>query len=236
MSGGYRPLPEDDLARLVQDIDKIRSDIRQLQMPTGTQLFEATKKLEEALNSIGTYVDAYLQTGFTTGSMTATGSVSAGSVSAGSVSAAGNVTAGGSLDVTGNADVDGVLRVPGAYNNNLTGVGGYKVAYWGIDGQAGYVPSSLRFKRDVEDAAIDTDALLQVEPVRYRYKDAVANLGDDAPTEVGVIAEQVDALGLTWLVDYDDGGQPISVRYDRLAVGLISVVQSLAERVAALET
>lgn len=207
MSGGYRPLPEDDLARLVQDIDKIRSDIRQLQMPTGTQIFEATAKLEQALDDIGTYVDAYLATGFTTGSMTA----------------------------TGNVTVNGVLKVPGAYNNNLTGVGGYKAAYWGVDGQAGYVPSSLRFKRDVEDAGIDTAALLEVEPVRYRYKEAVDNFGDDAPTEIGVIAEQVDGLGLTWLVDYDDDGLPISVRYDRLSVGLLSVVQSLAQRISALE-
>lgn len=217
MSGGYRPLPEDDLARLVQDIDKIRSDIRQLQMPTGTQIFEATAKLEQALSEIGTYVDAYLSSGFTTGSMTATG----------------NVQVNGTLTAT-----TGINSI-GAYNNNLTGVGGFRVAYWGVNGAAGYVPSSLRFKQDIHPAEVDTAALLEVQPVRYRYRDAVANFGDDAPFDVGVIAEQVDELGLDWLIDYeaDESGQvrPLGFKYDRLPIALLAVVKEQEARLAALE-
>lgn len=218
----YRPFPEDPYERLVADIEKIRSDIRQLQMPTGTQIFEATAKLEQALADIGTYVDAYLSTGFTTGSMTASGSI----------------TVGGNANVTGTVKGTAGINSLGAYNNNLTGVGGFRVAYWGVNGDGGYVPSSLRFKQDIHPAEIDTAALLEVKPVRYRYRDAVANFGDDAPFDVGVIAEQVDDLGLTWLIDYeaDESGEllPLGFKYDRLPIALLAVVKQQSEQIREL--
>lgn len=40
MSGGIRPQPEDRLAALVAEMDKMKADIRELQRPTGTQIAE----------------------------------------------------------------------------------------------------------------------------------------------------------------------------------------------------
>src|SRR5690606_10970778 len=37
MSGGIRPVPEDRLAQLVAEVDRLRRDVRELQKPTGTQ-------------------------------------------------------------------------------------------------------------------------------------------------------------------------------------------------------
>lgn len=220
MSGGYSAVPADQWSELVGNLRILQRQVEALQMPTGTQIFEATKKLEEALSEIGIYVDAYLASGFTTGSMTATGNVNVG----------GNVLSGG----------EGVFPVgvtsTGAYANNLTGVGAYRVAYLGVNGALGYVPSSVQFKQDIAPAVVDVDAVLQIFLATYRYKDAVENLGEDAPREYGPLAEQVHDLGLDWLVDYDDNGQPLGFRYDRLAVASLGALQSLAGRVAALES
>lgn len=219
----YRPFPEDPYERLVADIEKIRSDIRQLQMPTGTQIFEATKKLEQALDDIGSYVDAYLATGFTTGSMTASGSI----------------TVGGNATVTGTVTGTGGLTSTDVYNRLVTGSGSYRTVYVNTLGQLGQTVSSRQFKQDITDASIDPADVLAMRLVNYRYKAAVENLGDDAPLEVGVIAEEVDELGLSWLIDYDVDDQgnatPFGFKYERLALALFAVVQEQERRIAALE-
>lgn len=53
---------------------------------------------------------------------------------------------------------------------------------------------------------------------------------------LGLIAEDVDALGLTDLVLYGPDGKPEGVHYDRLAVALLPVVQDMARRLAHLES
>lgn len=212
----WRRLPEDPIEDLVQRIDDVKRRLDTLEMPTGTQIFEAKAKLEQALDDIGMYVDAYLASGFTTGSMVASGNV----------------------DVAGTVTADAGVTSVGAYNNNLTGVGGFRVAYWGVNGAAGYVPSSERFKQDIAAADIDTDAVLELEPVRYRYRDAVDNFGAAAPFDVGVIAESADELGLDWLIDYepDEGGQlrPLGFKYDRLPIALLAVVKRQGEQIREL--
>lgn len=53
---------------------------------------------------------------------------------------------------------------------------------------------------------------------------------------LGLIAEDVHALGLTELVEYDDQGRPDAVHYDRLALYLLPMVQELWARVRDLES
>jgi hypothetical protein len=102
-----------------------------------------------------------------------------------------------------------------------------------VNGSIGYVPSSLRFKQDVAAMTIDEQAVLALQLVSFRYTAAIENLGDDAPTEVGLIAEQVHDLGMTWLVDYDDEGKPFGIKYERLAFALLPVIQSFDQRLRA---
>lgn len=93
--------------------------------------------------------------------------------------------------------------------------------------------SSLQYKTEVEDVTFDPEALRQLRPVRFRDKGEVAELGDVAPHYVGLIAEEVDALGLTEFVAYKDGA-PDSVQYDRIVVGLLQMVADLERKVDAL--
>lgn len=51
----------------------------------------------------------------------------------------------------------------------------------------------------------------------------------------GVIAEDLDEVGLDVFVEYNSDGAPESVLYDRLGVALIPVVRELRDRVDELE-
>lgn len=104
--------------------------------------------------------------------------------------------------------------------------------------------SSRRYKNDIRDARIDPDAVLRL---RGRTWTAKPHEGDEYdPTKgrrlVGFIAEELDDLGLTDFVLYDDEDRPDAIQYDRLSVALLAVLQrqektieTLAARVEALE-
>jgi len=164
----------------------------------------------------------------TTTVTTLVSSALAGTISPGAVATSG--------DVSGDhATFPGGVNSVGVYNMLLTYGGPYSSQYVHSDGTMGYVPSSLRFKQDVETAILDPAVLSYLRVVTYRYIAAVENLGDGAAVEVGLIAEEVDELGLTWLVDYDADGKPLGVRYDRLALIFIPWMQNVEERLTALE-
>jgi len=151
-------------------------------------------------------------------------------VSGNITSTAGNVTA-----TVGNVTAGGKLFAGNWYGNNITGSGGYRAAYVSIAGEAGYVPSSRQFKRDIEPAEINGEDVLGIRLVKYRYKEAVKQHGNDAPTDVGVIAEEVDELGLSFLIEYDEEGRPLGFKYERLALAVLAAVQAIEKRVSALE-
>lgn len=186
MSGGIRPVPEDDFARLVGDIDRIKWDVQQLQMPTGTQIFEAKAKLEQALDDIGTYVDAYLASGFTTGSMHATG----------------NVTVDGMTTSTGG------LNSVDVFNRLVTGSGAFRTVSVNVLGAIGQTVSSMKYKQDITPAVIPRETLRALRLVFFRYIARAPFDQEQQPWLLGLIAEEVHALGLTWLVVYDDNGEP----------------------------
>lgn len=186
----------------------------------GDQLYNALAKVRDLIADLPAQVaaatTAFLSSGFTTGSMTASGSVTAGSVSS-----------------TGTGTFDAGVTSVGAYSNNITGVGSYRAQWVGINGSMGYVPSSRRFKQDIAAMSINEQAVLAMQIVAFRYIAAVENLGEGAPVEVGVIAEQVHELGLTWLVDYDEDGKPFGVKAERLAFALLPVMQDFDRRLSA---
>lgn len=114
-------------------------------------------------------------------------------------------------------------------------------------GESGIVyrsTSSRRYKEKIQDAEIDPDAVLQM---RGRTWKAKPHDGDEFdPTRdrrhVGFIAEELDDLGLTDFVVYDEDDRPDAIQYDRLSVALLAVLQrqndtieSLTARVEALE-
>lgn len=208
MAGGYVNLPSDPFEELRRQLDDARRRISELERPTGSQIYDTLATLTDLVNNLATEIA--------------------------NVSSSG-ATWYGPVTTTGRVQADTGLRSAGVYSNLLST--SYR-AVWvtSSNGDLGYVPSSRRFKQDEALAPDVAEALMGIQVVTYRYKQAVEELGDAAALEWGVIAEDLHALGLTWLVDYDEDGSPFGVRYDRLALALLPTVQDHEARIAALES
>jgi hypothetical protein len=150
-----------------------------------------------------------LTTGTVTRPVNATGDVTA----TGNVTAGGDVTAGGhgTFNAAWNYDVSAVTR---------------RAVWMDAAGRMGQTTSSRRFKKDIEAWSPEEQAILALRTVRFHWR---PEHGDDRHWEYGVVAEELDELGLGWLVSYeDDGVTPHSVHYERLAVALLPLLQRLA--------
>jgi hypothetical protein len=119
-------------------------------------------------------------------------------------------------------------RFGSAWNNDVGGV--TRRAVWmSADGTLGHTASSRRYKQDIEPAKISVEAVRQIELVEFRY------IKNPDLLETGVIAEQVEALGLEFLVDRELDGTIEGVHYSQLGLAALALAQSLADRVDALE-
>jgi hypothetical protein len=144
------------------------------------------------------------------------------------------VTANGNLTVTNDA------RLLAAYSTVITG----RDAYVSSGGLIGVLSvSSRRFKREITPLAVDVEKVLNIEPVTFKYNSGVLHETEDQEAiQVGFIAEDLDAAGLTNLVEYDEDGVPQGIFYSRYITALQAVVrhqasqiQSLSDRLDALE-
>lgn len=115
-----------------------------------------------------------------------------------------------------------------AYSRNAQGSGRYAV-WMNSDLEFMRNTSSRRYKEQIEDAEIDPAAVLNLRPVTYHRKN-----DQTGEREFGLIAEEVQDAGLEDLVVWYDG-QIDGVRYDLVAVSLLSVVKDQAARIATLE-
>jgi hypothetical protein len=123
-------------------------------------------------------------------------------------------------------------------------------------GQITWVASTERVKTAIEDLQVDPAAVLQLRPRTWmpgpvpmqcpewahsQHTDEECRAGElvappeDAQREVGFVAEELDALGLTDFVEYDPEGLPVSIRYDRVSAALVPVVQAQAAQITALQ-
>lgn len=226
MAGGFVVPSEGALGDMQRSMDELRRRIAELERPTGTQLAEAVRQLTALVDDLQEQVDNLLDVAVNTGDVNATGNVSAG----GSVSAGGNITTPGII--RGESGVQSI----DVYSNILTT--DFRAVYVSSTsglGEFGHVPSSARFKSDIATTTVSPEVWRALRLVTYRYTAAVEALGDAAAVEVGLIAEEVHEAGLTWLVDYDDEGQPFSLKREALAFALVPAVQQLDERLSAVE-
>jgi hypothetical protein len=115
--------------------------------------------------------------------------------------------------------------------NGVTSVSGVPV-FVNSDGQLGTATSSRRFKEDVESMGEASDGLLRLRPVTFRYK---APYDDGSHLlQYGLIAEEVAAV-YPGLVQYDENGAPLAVRYQFLSSMLLNEVQKQEARIEKLE-
>lgn len=77
--------------------------------------------------------------------------------------------------------------------------------------------------------------MLSLRPRTWRDRIEVQANPDTTNRHVGLIAEELDDLGLVEFVEYDEEGRPDSVAYDRLSVALIEVVKEQEARLRAME-
>lgn len=108
-------------------------------------------------------------------------------------------------------------------------------AHLSLNGTLSRSTSSRRYKQDIADVEIDPAPVRQLRSRTWRDK---AEVEADPETErwyVGLIAEEVDELGLGQFVEYDDEGRPESISYDRLSVALLAVVKDQERRLSAIE-
>jgi hypothetical protein len=176
----------------------------------------------------------------------------AGTVTAGTVTGATTVSAGTSVtapaavisgDVTAHnlqLGANGTVWSTYALNNPVTT--GYFALYVNSDGRVGRTPSARKYKQDIANFSPSEQAVFAIQLRQFRIKAAVAELGDNAPIEHGLIAEELVELGLDWLVLFGPGGEPEGIAYEKVALALIPAVQEherMAQdherRIAALE-
>jgi hypothetical protein len=109
-----------------------------------------------------------------------------------------------------------------AIRGTTTGVADAIAVLIDSNGQLGTVSSSRRFKQDIEGLQEDSERVLALRPVKFRYKDHAAQ-GDTTP-QYGLIAEEVAEV-FPELVVYDAEGRPETVRYHLLAPLLLAEAQ-----------
>ena len=83
--------------------------------------------------------------------------------------------------------------------------------------------SSAKYKTDIKDATHGLAEVMQLRPVTYKGKSEV----DSDKTFGGLIAEEVDAAGLTEFVQYADDGTPDALAYGNMVSLCIKAIQEL---------
>ena len=139
----------------------------------------------------------------------------------------GNTDVKGTLTVVDDASFNGQLF---AKNMDATTIGvNYAVKLHNATGKLEKDTSSSRYKTDIVDMPRELgDMTYSLRPRIYKRPD-----GDRE--EIGLIAEEVDEVGLKHVVVYDAEGRPDALAYDRLVAPLIQVVKDQRERIDALE-
>src|SRR6202035_743143 len=130
----------------------------------------------------------------------------------------------------GTAGESGVIRIgtggthTQAFITGISGAtssGGTEV-FVNASGQLGTSTSSLRFKEDVAAMGAASAGLMQLRPVTFHYK---APYDDGSRLlQYGLIAEEVAKI-YPDLVQYDEDGQPLSVRYSMVNAMMLNELQ-----------
>jgi hypothetical protein len=125
----------------------------------------------------------------------------------------------------------------GVYGNSITG----RDVYITSSGVLGYNSASSReIKRDIEALDFDPLKILEIEPMSYRYIPGILkaeNGNNPDELQAGFIAEDLDAAGLSMLVDYDPvTNKPVGIQYSRYSLALQAVVRHLSSEIQDLKS
>jgi len=127
----------------------------------------------------------------------------------------------------------GQFLMPGVYNDTTADATNVNVRSDGLQRRS---TSSMRYKNSITDATHGLAEVMQLRSVTYKGN----NDGDTIFG--GLIAEEVDEVGLTEFVEYDNEGRPDALRYQHM-VSLLTkaiqeqqtIIEDLKARITALE-
>jgi hypothetical protein len=141
---------------------------------------------------------------------------------------AGAAGQGGTIRI-GTKGVHGDTFIAGIFGTSSSnGVG----VFVNSQGQLGTDTSSRRFKEEIRDIGEESDGLMRLRPVAFRYKPDIDPAGLQ---QYGLIAEEVAEV-YPDLVAYDSDGQPVTVRYHLVNALLLDEVQKQHRAIEELET
>ena len=90
--------------------------------------------------------------------------------------------------------------------------------------------SSERYKKNIEDLTAGLAEVKQLRPVTFEHKE-----DESGVRYAGLIAEEVDAVGLNEFVVYDSENKPDAIHYGNLVALAFKAIQELEAKVASLE-
>lgn len=122
----------------------------------------------------------------------------------------------------------GNVRVAQTYGNSVSG----RTMLVSTTGLYGTSASTERKKHNIKPYAIDTNALLQLEPVSFNYLESI---DEEQNPEYGFIAEDADRIGLYELVGYDKEGLPEYFAYEKLPIFLLQLIKELKAEINQLK-
>jgi hypothetical protein len=147
----------------------------------------------------------------------------------GSLGLTGGISAAGGIASTA-GDLSAAGNVYGANTYNQTNSG--RAMFVASNGLFGIGSSSRRFKENIVDADLDANAVLKIAVRKFNYK---KSFDEAMPESIGVIAEELEALGLTDFLFYNEDGQVDGVAYEKLALAVLTVVQVQQSKLVELE-
>jgi hypothetical protein len=137
--------------------------------------------------------------------------------------------------IIANGNGSGVLRVAseaGVYSKVVTG----RAVQVNSSDLIGTTASTARLKQDIEPYIFNEQAILSIEPKRFKYNEKVQHGGDDSDWLYGFIAEEAVTAGLSELCGFDEEGLPDYFAYERMCVAQQQIIRTLWNKVESLES
>jgi len=119
--------------------------------------------------------------------------------------------------------VNGTIRY-----TNRPAAGTITAIGYDVNGDLKNSSSSLRYKHDIADYTKGLDTVMQLRPVTFKFN------GEDRQNG-GFIAEEIDALGLSEFMLYDDQNRPDGVLYANMTSLLAKGIQELNTKVDTMQ-
>lgn len=144
----------------------------------------------------------------------------------------GSVRFNGSAGAAGRFDIFTSGSVRSLYTYNIARSSNTRAVIIDDVGNIGTSASTRRKKHEIENYAINSNALLQLPVRTFKYK---PEIDETQSVQYGFIAEEAQDLGLDELIQYDADGIPDYFAYEKLPIFLLQLIQEQDKRIKDLE-